>query len=104
MPETRRGASKATSCKGRSSRAEWQLQDAKARFSELFQMARESGPQRVTRHGKAAVVVLPEEEYERLRRLGRREESLSRFFARSLLAGTGIRIDREPDYGRDVAL
>jgi prevent-host-death family protein len=80
------------------------LQDAKACFSELFRLARESGPQRVTRHGKTAVVILPEEEYERLCYLGRRKESLVRFFARSPLAAAGIQIGRERDYGRDVDL
>ena len=35
----------------------WQLQDAKARFGELVQKAIDDGPQTVTRHGKAAVVV-----------------------------------------------
>ncbi len=41
---------------------EWQLQDAKARFSELFRLAREQGPERVTKHGREAVVVIPAEE------------------------------------------
>jgi len=30
---------------------DWQLQEAKARFSEVFRLARECGPQRVTKHG-----------------------------------------------------
>ena len=30
----------------------WQLQDAKAKFSELVQKAIDEGPQTVTRHGK----------------------------------------------------
>jgi prevent-host-death family protein len=36
----------------------WKLQDAKARFSELVRKAREGEPQRVTMHGKEAVVVV----------------------------------------------
>jgi antitoxin Phd len=44
----------------------WQLQDAKARFSELVQKAIEEGPQTVTRHGKEAVVILSAEEYRKL--------------------------------------
>ena len=35
----------------------WQLQEAKARFSELFRLVRAKGPQWVTRQGKEAVVV-----------------------------------------------
>jgi hypothetical protein len=34
---------------------EWQLQTAKAKFSELVQMATEEGPQTVTRRGTPAV-------------------------------------------------
>lgn len=38
--------------RGESVQREWQLQDAKARFSEVFRLARESGPQRVTKQGR----------------------------------------------------
>lgn len=44
----------------------WKLEDAKNRFSELVRRALASGPQRVTRNGRDAVVVLSAEEYERL--------------------------------------
>lgn len=46
----------------------WRLQDAKARFSELVRCAREKGPQRVTVHGKDAVVVVDAQEWDRLKR------------------------------------
>jgi prevent-host-death family protein len=36
----------------------WKLQDAKARFSELVRRARDGEPQRVTVHGKEAVIVV----------------------------------------------
>ena len=52
---------------------EWQLQDAKNRFSAVVDAALESGPQCVTRRGKPAVVVLAVEEYERLRRIQKAE-------------------------------
>ena len=48
---------------------EWPLQDAKNKFSALVKAALEGEPQRVTRRGQPAVVVLAAEEYERLRRL-----------------------------------
>jgi prevent-host-death family protein len=82
---------------------EWQLQDAKARFSEVFRLARSREPQRVTRHGKEAVVVLPAEEFERLSGRERRD-SLVEFFANSPLAGSGIVLERREDYGRPVSL
>src|SRR4051794_31489105 len=42
----------------------WKLQDAKARFSELVRRARAGEPQRVTVHGKAAVVVADLQRFE----------------------------------------
>lgn len=39
----------------------WQLQIAKAQFSEVFRRARAEGPQWVTRREKEAVVILPAE-------------------------------------------
>jgi prevent-host-death family protein len=83
---------------------EWQLQDAKARFSEVFRLARERGPQRVTKHGREAVVVLPAEEYARLSRSESRKGSLSEFFAASPLRGSGIDLDRPRDFGREIKL
>ncbi|MCC7276581.1 MAG: type II toxin-antitoxin system Phd/YefM family antitoxin [Alphaproteobacteria bacterium] len=44
----------------------WKLQDAKAHFSALVRDARLKGPQRVTVHGKDAVVVMAADEYDRL--------------------------------------
>ena len=46
---------------------EWQLQDAKARFSEVVQRAIEEGPQTVTRRGRPAVVIVSAAEFDRLR-------------------------------------
>jgi len=48
------------------SRSRWRLQDAKARFSELVRMAHSDGPQRVTLHGRDAVVVVDADEFNRL--------------------------------------
>lgn len=44
----------------------WQLQEAKQKFSELVRRTLEEGPQTVTRHGEEVVVVVPVEEYRRL--------------------------------------
>ena len=48
---------------------EWPLQDAKNKFSALVNAALDGEPQRVTRRGQPAVVVMATEEYERLCRL-----------------------------------
>ena len=47
--------------------SEWTLQDAKNRFSAVVNAALAGEPQRVTRRGQPAVVVVAVEEYERLR-------------------------------------
>ncbi|MEJ0045846.1 MAG: type II toxin-antitoxin system Phd/YefM family antitoxin [Rhodospirillales bacterium] len=44
----------------------WQLQEAKARFSEVIQRARLEGPQTVTLRGQRAAVVLSAADYDRL--------------------------------------
>lgn len=44
----------------------WQLQEAKAKFSELFDRALKEGPQRVSRREKDTVVVMKEEDFDRL--------------------------------------
>jgi antitoxin Phd len=43
----------------------WRLQDAKARFSEVVRRAGTEGPQRVTVHGRDAVVVVAADDYDR---------------------------------------
>jgi len=48
---------------------QWQLQEAKNRLSALVDAAVSGEPQKVTRRGKPAVVVIASEDYERLRRL-----------------------------------
>ncbi len=45
----------------------WRLQDAKARFSELVRLAHSDGPQRVTLHGRDAVVIVDVVEFDRLK-------------------------------------
>jgi prevent-host-death family protein len=51
-------------------RRTWSLQDAKNRFSEVVEAARDE-PQLVTKHGKPAVVVVAATHYEHLRQLER---------------------------------
>ena len=44
----------------------WQLQEAKARFSELVRRAVDEGPQHVSVRGEPTAVVLSEDEYRQL--------------------------------------
>ncbi len=81
----------------------WQLQEAKARLSELFTHARTRGPQKITRHGKDAVVVVAAEEFERLSG-NVQPTNLAELLMHSPLKGSGIRIERARDYGRKIEL
>jgi antitoxin Phd len=82
----------------------WQLQTAKAQFSELFRRARTEGPQVVTRQGKEQVVVLPAEQFAQLTKRARQRKSLLRFFAESPLASVTLDFSRDLDSGREIKL
>jgi len=49
----------------------WQLQEAKARFSEFLTAALEKGPQIVTRRGVETAVLVPISEWRRLQQAAR---------------------------------
>lgn len=83
---------------------EWQLQDAKAQFSELFRRARAEGPQIVTRQGKESVVVLPMETFESLTARTKQPEDLVEFFAQSPLAKVHLDLERTADDVQDIDL
>ena len=49
----------------------WQVQDAKARFSEFLDATIKKGPQVVTRRGIETAVLVPIEEWNRLQKAAR---------------------------------
>ena len=49
--------------------SQWSLQDAKNKFSAVVDAAQRGEPQMVTKRGKAAVVVLSAQEFQRLQHL-----------------------------------
>jgi len=64
----------------------WQLQDAKARFSELIEDSLQKGPQVVTRRGIDTAVVVSLEEWQKV-------NNKSRLSWRDVLLGEGPRFD-----------
>jgi antitoxin Phd len=88
----------------RGPKTSWQLQTAKARFSELFRRARSEGPQLITRQGKEGVVMISDEEYERLVGKAHQPKSLLQFFRESPLVGVELDLERQKDEGRDIEL
>ncbi len=77
----------------------WQLQEAKARFSLLFNSVCTDGPQRVTRRGKDTIVLIREDEYRSL--TGSHENFIS-----FLLSAPNAELDitRTKETGRTVEL
>jgi antitoxin Phd len=82
----------------------WQIQSAKARFSEVFRRARTEGPQRITRQGKEGVVMVAEEQYEQLVGKSHQPKSLVQFFRQSPLMGLELDIERDRSTARDIDL
>ena len=81
----------------------WQIQTAKARFSELVKQAAEDGPQEITLHGKPVAVVLSHEAFERLS--GGGAPSLAEFMRRSPLHGLDeLVLERDRSPAREVEL
>ncbi len=62
----------------------WQMQAAKARFSELVKHAAQEGPQDITLHGRSVAVVISRELFDRL---SGGEQSLVDFMRASPLFG-----------------
>lgn len=82
----------------------WQVQTAKARFSEVFRLARTEGPQLITRQGKEGVVMMPVEQFDQLVVRARQPKSLVQFFRESPLVGLELEFERNKDTGREIEL
>ena len=85
-------------------RARWQLQEAKAQFSEVVRRAHSNGPQVITKQGRDEVVVIPVEQFRKLSARARQPQSLAEFFAQSPLAHVELDLSRPRDHGRPVDL
>lgn len=71
----------------------WQVQEAKARFSELLDTALKKGPQIVTRRGVETAVLVPIEEWKRV-------QDSARPTLKDLLLAPGPRFDIEVPRGK----
>lgn len=78
----------------------WQMQDAKARMSELVKRA-QSQPQDITLHGKSVAVVVSREAFDRL---SQANVSLVDFMQRSPLYGVDdIEFERDNSLTRELS-
>ena len=79
----------------------WQLQEARDKFSQVVEEAQRSGPQVITVSGEEAAILLSMDDY---RRLLPHQETLAEFLMNSPLRGSGIEIERDQDFDRNVDL
>jgi prevent-host-death family protein len=69
----------------------WTVAEAKAKFSELIEKAKSEGPQKITKHGRTAAVIVAAEQW---KEKSQRKGSLAEFLMASPLRGSGIKIKR----------
>ncbi len=79
----------------------WQLQEAKARLSELVRLSRRDGPQEISIRGEPAAVVLSSADYHRLLA---GKPSFVEFLRSSPLACAELELDRDRAPARQVVL
>ena len=82
----------------------WGVAEAKAKFSEVVEKARERGPQRITRNGKLVGVLVSPEQWEMRREPLQNSRTMSEFFRNSPLAWSGIDLRRPKSKPRKVEL
>ena len=80
----------------------WQMQEAKARLSEVVKCAESEGPQNITLHGQSVAVVVSRSMFERLTG---NEHSLVDFMRRSpLVEADDITLESNTSLTREVSL
>ena len=80
----------------------WQMQEAKARLSEVVKCAESSGPQNITLHGQSVAVVVSRSMFDQLTA---NNKSLVEFMQSSPLFGANdIHFDRDITPVREVSL
>lgn len=80
----------------------WQMQEAKARMSEVVKRAQSQGPQEITMHGRSVAVVISRETFDYL---SQASNSLVDFMRNSPLYGVDdIEFERVQGLTRELAL
>lgn len=80
---------------------QWQMQEAKAKLSEVIQQAVREGPQGISIRGKSTVIVLSAKEYTSLTTP---KSSLIDFLQNSPLFGIDLDIERDKSSTRKIEL
>lgn len=80
---------------------EWQLQEAKAHFSEVIKTAINHGPQTVTLRGRPVAVLISLQEYQQLTQP---KQNLVEFLQQSPLKNIELDLTRLTSTTRDIVL
>lgn len=79
----------------------WQLQDAKAKLSELVKQVLSSGPQGISLRGVLEVVLMSRKDYEKITG---QKSSFVKLMRNSPLKGLNLEIKRDKSKSRDIEL
>ena len=80
---------------------QWQLQEAKARLSEVVKNASTMGPQEITVRGEPTVVVISKADFEALQK---RKPSFVELMRQSPLFDIELDLERDRSLDRDISL
>ena len=79
----------------------WQLQDAKAKLSELIREVIHSGPRGISLRGLLEVIIISKNDYEKLTR---KKSSFMDFMKNSPMKGLELNLERNKSQNRDIEL
>ena len=79
----------------------WQLQEAKAKFSEVVKLANKEGPQEITMRGQPTAILMSLDDFEKIRE---KKPSLVSLMRSSPLVGINMDLQRDQSPARNISL
>jgi antitoxin Phd len=80
---------------------QWQLQEAKAKFSEVVKLANQEGPQEITMRGQPTAILISLKDFEKIKK---KKPSLVSFMRASPLVGVDLKLERDKSPAREINL
>jgi len=80
---------------------QWQLQEAKAKFSEVVKLANKEGPQEITMRGQPTAILISLDDF---KKISEKKPSLVSLMRSSPLVGINIDLQRDQSLTRDIKL
>ena len=80
---------------------QWQLQEAKAKFSEVVKLANLEGPQEITMRGEPTAVLISLKDFKKIKE---NKPSLVSFMRSSPLLGVELELERDKPPDRNIHL